>query len=129
MPRCALNLGEQGIRYAGLDWSAIGSRKYFTPLALSREGGLRFSAHSPSIVPLHALEAPALRVVSFGTRGQPISFVICSLQTRGQPSRKLLIASTKNNLTARPRWRSRHNRIREVNKPPIRLRDAIISVL
>ena len=30
MPRCVLNLEEHGVRYAGLDRSAVGGRKYFT---------------------------------------------------------------------------------------------------
>ena len=50
IPRCALNLEEHGVRYAGLDRSAVGSRKYFTALALSKGVGLRFSGHSPSII-------------------------------------------------------------------------------
>jgi hypothetical protein len=45
MPRCALNFEEHGVRYAGLDRSAVGSRKYFTALALSKAVGLRFSGH------------------------------------------------------------------------------------
>jgi hypothetical protein len=55
MPRCALNFEEHGVRYAGLDRSAVGSRKYFTALALSKGVGLRFSGHciAPSIIPLH----------------------------------------------------------------------------
>jgi hypothetical protein len=36
MPRCALNFEEHGARYAGLDRSAVGSRKYFTAIALSK---------------------------------------------------------------------------------------------
>ena len=52
MQRCALNFEEHGVRYAGLDRSAIGTRKYFTALALSNRP--RFSAHNPSIIiPLH----------------------------------------------------------------------------
>jgi hypothetical protein len=43
MPRCALNFEEHGVRYAGLDRSAVGSRKYFTALALSKGVGVRFS--------------------------------------------------------------------------------------
>src|ERR1700738_4188208 len=39
MPRCALNLEEHGVRYAGLDRSAVGRRKYFTALALSKGVG------------------------------------------------------------------------------------------
>ena len=39
MPRCALNFEEHGVRYAGLDRSAVGSRKYFTALALSKGVG------------------------------------------------------------------------------------------
>jgi hypothetical protein len=34
-PRCALNFEEHVVRYAGLDRSAVGGRKYFTALALS----------------------------------------------------------------------------------------------
>jgi hypothetical protein len=49
MPRRALNLEEHGVRYAGLDRSAVGSRKYFTALALSKGVGLRLSGHSPSV--------------------------------------------------------------------------------
>jgi hypothetical protein len=45
MPRCALNFEENGVRYAGLDRSAVGSRKYFTALALSK------GVHSPLIDP------------------------------------------------------------------------------
>jgi hypothetical protein len=41
MPRCALNFEEHGVRYAGLDRSAVGSRKYFTALALSKESTRR----------------------------------------------------------------------------------------
>jgi hypothetical protein len=52
MPRCALNFEEHGARYAGLDRSAVGSRKYFTALALSKGVGLRLWGHSPSIIPL-----------------------------------------------------------------------------
>jgi hypothetical protein len=52
MPRCALNFEEHGVRYAGLDRSAVGGRKYFTALALSTEVGLRLWGHSPSIIPL-----------------------------------------------------------------------------
>jgi len=55
MPRCALNFEEHGVRYAGLDRSAVGSRKYFTALALSKGGGLRFSGHNRSIIPLHQI--------------------------------------------------------------------------
>jgi hypothetical protein len=33
-PRCALNFEEHSVRYAGLDRSAVGSRKYFTVPAL-----------------------------------------------------------------------------------------------
>jgi hypothetical protein len=51
MPRCALNFEEHGVRYAGLDGSAVGSRKYFTALALSKGVGLRFSGHNRSIMP------------------------------------------------------------------------------
>ena len=51
MPRCALNFEEHGVRYAGLDRSAVGSCKYFTALALSKGIGLRFSGHRPSIIP------------------------------------------------------------------------------
>jgi hypothetical protein len=36
MPRCALNFEEHGVRYAGLDRSAVGSRKYVTAIALSK---------------------------------------------------------------------------------------------
>ena len=36
MPRCALNFEEHGVRYAGLDRSAVGSREYFTAFALSK---------------------------------------------------------------------------------------------
>jgi hypothetical protein len=36
MPRCALNFEEHGARYAGLDRSAVVSRKYFTALPLSK---------------------------------------------------------------------------------------------
>ena len=43
MPRCALNFEEHDVRYAGLDRVAVGSRKYFTALALSKGVGLRFS--------------------------------------------------------------------------------------
>jgi hypothetical protein len=57
MPRCALNLEEHGVRYAGLDRSAVGSRKYFTALALFSKGvGLRFLEHSPSIIAFAAVE-------------------------------------------------------------------------
>jgi len=56
MPRCALNLEEHGVRYAGLDRSAVGSRKYFTALALSKGVGLRLSGHSPSIIAFAAFE-------------------------------------------------------------------------
>jgi hypothetical protein len=42
IPRCALNFEEHGVRYAGLDRSAVGSRKYFTAPALSKGIGLRF---------------------------------------------------------------------------------------
>ena len=49
IPRCVLNFEEHGVRYAGLDRSAVGSRKYFTALALSKGVGLRLSGHSPSI--------------------------------------------------------------------------------
>jgi hypothetical protein len=52
MPRCALNSEEHGARYAGLDRSAVGSRKYFTALALSKGVGLRLWGHSSSIIPL-----------------------------------------------------------------------------
>jgi hypothetical protein len=52
MPRRALNLEEHGVRYAGLDRSAVGSRKYFTALALSKGVGLRLSGHSPSVTSL-----------------------------------------------------------------------------
>jgi hypothetical protein len=52
MPRRALNLEEHGVRYAGLDRSAVGSRKYFTSLALSKRVGLRLSGHSPSLTAL-----------------------------------------------------------------------------
>jgi hypothetical protein len=45
MPRCALNFEEHGVRYTGLDRSAVGSRKYFTALALSK------GVHSPLIDP------------------------------------------------------------------------------
>jgi hypothetical protein len=45
--RCALNFEEHGVRYAGLDRIAIGSRKYFTAPALSKGMGLRFSGHRP----------------------------------------------------------------------------------
>jgi hypothetical protein len=34
IPRCALNFEEHGVRYTSLDRSAVGSRKYFTALAL-----------------------------------------------------------------------------------------------
>jgi hypothetical protein len=56
MPRRALNLEEHGVRYAGLDRSAVGSRKYFTAIALSKGVGLRFSGHSPSIIAFAAVE-------------------------------------------------------------------------
>ena len=46
MPRCALNFEEHGVRYAGLDRSAVGSRKYFTAPALSKGIGLRFQHSS-----------------------------------------------------------------------------------
>ena len=48
MPRRALNFEEHGVRYAGLDRSAVGSRKYFTALALSKGVGLRLSGASIS---------------------------------------------------------------------------------
>ena len=51
IPRCPLNFEEHGVRYAGLDRSAVGSGKYFTALALSKGGCLRFSGHNPSIIP------------------------------------------------------------------------------
>ena len=47
MPRCALNFEEHGVRYAGLDRSAVGSRKYFTALALSKGVGLRLWGTAP----------------------------------------------------------------------------------
>ena len=47
---------EHGVRYAGLDRSAVGGRKYFTALALSKGVGLRFSGHSPSIIAFAAFE-------------------------------------------------------------------------
>jgi hypothetical protein len=47
MPRCALNFEEHGVRYAGLDRSAVGSRKYFTALALSKGVGLRHPLYNP----------------------------------------------------------------------------------
>ena len=56
MPRCALNLEEHGVRYAGLDRSAVGSRKYFTALALSKGVGLRLSGHNPTIMPLPSID-------------------------------------------------------------------------
>jgi hypothetical protein len=56
MPRCALNLEEHSFRYAGLDRSAVGSRKYFTALALSKGVGLRLSGHNPLYYPLSAFE-------------------------------------------------------------------------
>jgi hypothetical protein len=46
MPRCPLNFEEHGVRYAGLDRSAVGSRKYFSAPALSKGVCLRFSGHS-----------------------------------------------------------------------------------
>src|SRR6476620_11420364 len=55
IPRCALNFKEHGVRYAGLDRSAVGSRKYFTAPALSKGIGLRFSGHNRSIIPLHQI--------------------------------------------------------------------------
>jgi hypothetical protein len=55
MPRCALNFEEHGVRYAGLNRSAVGSREYFTALALSKGVGLRFSRHNRSIILLHQL--------------------------------------------------------------------------
>jgi hypothetical protein len=113
MPRCALNFEEHGVRYAGLDRRAVGSRKYFAPLALSREGGLRFSGHSPAVVPLHAFDRangwsskpPELR-----RTWQTISLVTCSLQTLGQHFRKLLVVFDQEQSHCPPRWRSRHNR-------------------
>ena len=50
IPRCALNFEEHDVRYAGLDRSAVGSRKYFTALALSKGVGLRLPGHSPSML-------------------------------------------------------------------------------
>src|SRR4029453_17766596 len=47
MPRCALNFEEHGVRYAGLDRSAVGSRKYFIALALSKGVGLRHPLYNP----------------------------------------------------------------------------------
>jgi hypothetical protein len=49
MPRCALNFEEHGVRYAGLDRSAVGSRKYFTAPALSKGIGLRFQHSGPHL--------------------------------------------------------------------------------
>jgi hypothetical protein len=42
IPRFALNFEEHGVRYAGLDRSAVSGRKYFTAPALSKGIGLRF---------------------------------------------------------------------------------------
>jgi hypothetical protein len=50
MPRCALNFEEHGVRYAGLDRSAVGSRKHFTALALSKGVGLRHPPRRPKDV-------------------------------------------------------------------------------
>jgi hypothetical protein len=58
MPRCPLNFEEHGVRYAGLDRSAVGSRKYFTALALSKGVGLPFSGHIPSIIPRRPARDP-----------------------------------------------------------------------
>ena len=78
MPRCALNFEEHDVRYAGLDRSAVGSRKYFTALALSKGVGLRFSGHSPLFL-IAAFERcdrrhrSAVRQASFFRTGTPLS--------------------------------------------------------
>jgi hypothetical protein len=58
MPRCALNFEVHGVRYTGLDRSAVGGRKYFTALALSKGVGLRFSGHGAVAHELPELVVP-----------------------------------------------------------------------
>ena len=86
MPRCVLNLEEHGVRYAGLDRSAVGSRKYFTALALSKGVGLRFSGHSPSIIAFAAFECdcrhrsavPQRFIFGQRTLGMPWATIVCA---------------------------------------------------
>jgi hypothetical protein len=72
MPRCALNFEEHGVRYAGLDRSAVGSRKYFTALALSKRVGLRFSGHlaADAASDLHTMDGrPVCRTACWSCLG------------------------------------------------------------
>jgi hypothetical protein len=79
MPRCALNFEEHGVRYAGLDRSAVGSRKYFTALALSKGVGLRFSGHlaADAVSDLHTMDGRPVCRLLLWVALPPCGFCFC----------------------------------------------------
>jgi hypothetical protein len=84
IPRCALNLEEHGVRYAGLDRSAVGSRKYFTALALFEGGWSAVLGAQPFDYPLAAFERGSFifwtTLLCFGQRtlGMLWAAIVCA---------------------------------------------------